>query len=240
MLTVAIAFGFGAVAQSQTFSETFEAGTPLPATNFFIHDGISTATQADSLTAEGIPDFGAFAGAGGGSAGSAAATLGLSANGGVGGSQAASLTLTNDGTTTFAFAGAAQPVGFPLTVPTDFTVSADVLAPVGFPFSIRIESPFGPTNNGFELNFVGTGQFETISGVVGTDLTPIQGGTFDNSVDSIFVLASTFSGLPIGVDQEVLIDNLSVAPTNPGVPEPSSIAILLSLSSIIAVRRRRT
>jgi len=51
MFTVAIAFGFGAVCQAQTFFEDFEGGTTMPSTMFFTHDGVSTATQADHQVA---------------------------------------------------------------------------------------------------------------------------------------------------------------------------------------------
>jgi len=217
ILTVALAWGFGSVSQAQTFVQNFEAGTSMPATTFFTHDGISTATQIDSLADESLPGVVAFAGAGGGSVGSAAATLGLSSNGGVGGSQAGTLTLTNDGTTDFSFAGILQSVGFAPTVPTDFTVSADVLAPVGYPLALSIESPFGPTNNGFILNFLG-----------------------DNTVESVLIVGTSFIGIPVGDNQEIIVDNLSLTPTTAGIPEPTSIAVLMSLGSIIAVRRRRT
>jgi len=114
------------------------------------------------------------------------------------------------------------------------------LAPVGYPLSLRIESPFGPTNNGFELNFVGTGAYQTISGVIGTDLTPIAGGTFDTNAIANILVASTFDSIPFGANQEVFIDNFSVAPTSAAIPEPGSVAVLITMGSIFAVRRRRS
>jgi len=240
MLTVALVFGFGAVAHAQTVFEDFEGGTVMPATNFFVHDGMSL-NAFDDLSEEGLIAV-AFAGALGGSAGSADATLGLSATGGVGGSQAAVLTVSNDTTTTFAFAGVAQPISVAIANPANFTATVDVLAPVGYPLSFRVESTFGPLNNGFELNFVGTGAYQTVGGVVGVDLTPISGGSFDftDSATSLIVAnrVGGFGGnIGIGTDQEIFIDNFSIAAT---VPEPSSLAVLLSLSTIFAVRRRRT
>ena len=191
------------------------------------------------MSPEGIFFLTSFVGAGGGSPGSASATFGLSANGGVGGSQAAHLTLTRGPATDFVFAGIAQGLG-PVANPTNFTASVDVLAPAGFPLSLRIESDFMGVNDGFQLNFVGTGQYQTISGVVGTDLTPIPGGAFNPAVNSIIAVSTQFGGTaPVGVDQDIFVDNFSFVPTPETVPEPSALAVLLSLGAIVAVRRRK-
>lgn len=235
LFVIVVALGSGTETQAQSFFQDFEGGTPVPVTPFFTHDGSASAGQISNLAAGSIPTVQSFGGAGGGSIGSVVTALGLSANGGVGGSQAALLTLTNDGTTSFAFGGIVEFFGFALNTPTNFTVSADVLAPAGYPLELRVESPFGPSNNGFVLNFVGTGAYQTVGGVVGTDLTPIPGGTFDFNAGSSIVLASGFTGIPIGTNQEIFIDNLSIA----AIPEPSSAAILMSLGTIVAIGRRR-
>ena len=240
MLTVAIVFVFGAVSQAQTLTQDFEGGTVLPRTNFFVHDGTAFSSPPPSnLSPEGIFFLTSFVGAGGGSPGSASATFGLSATGGVGGSQAAHLTLTRDASTNFVFAGVAQGIG-QVPNPTDFTASVDVLAPAGFPLSLRIESDFMGVNDGFQLNFVGTGQYQTISGVVGTDLTPIPGGAFNPALNSIIAVSTQFNGTaPVGFGQDIFVDNFSFVPTPETVPEPSSFAVLLSLGAMVGVRRRR-
>ena len=221
----------------------------MPATTFFTHDGSGLSSAIDILAPEGIVGVSGFAGAGGGVPGDVAATLGLSATGGVDGSQAVVLTLSNTPATDFAFGGVSQFIGGAIAEPTDFIASVDVLAPVGVTLSLRVESPFGPTHNGFALNFVGTGAYETISGivgtgayqtisgVVGTDLTPIAGGTFDSTAIANILIATNFNSIPIGADQEIFIDNFSFQPI--AVPEPNSFLVLTSLGAICAVRRRR-
>jgi len=239
VLAFAIVFGFGAISQAQSIIQTFEGGTVLPRTTFFVHDGSAfSSPPPDNLSPEGVFFLTSFVGAGGGSSGSTIATFGLSADGGVGGSQAAHLTLTNDATTDFSFAGVAQGIG-QVTNPTNFVASVDVLAPAGFPLSLRVESDFSGVNDGFQLDFVGTGQFETISGVVGTDLTPIPGGAFDpNALNSIIAVSTQEGGsIPVGIDQEIFIDNFSFQST--AVPEPNSFVVWVGLGAICAVRRRR-
>ena len=243
MLAVAIAFGFGSFSEAEIIFQDFESGVVMPATDFFIHNGSGFLGPGDDLTAEGLSGSTAFAGAGGGSAGSASATFGLSATGGVGGSQAAQITFFNDGTTNFAFGGVQEFIG-PVAVPTDFSVFADVLAPAGVPLSIRFESPFTSTNNGFALNFVGTGAFQTVGGVIGTDLTAIPGGTFDPNGGANLLIASPVN-TNIAVTAapfDVFIDNFSFAPTPPtaAVPEPGSCALLAALLPLIALRRRKS
>ena len=240
MLAVAIAFGFGTFSQAQTVFQDFESGTVMPLTDFFVHDGSGFLGPGDDLNDEGLPGSTAFAGAGGGSAGSASASFGLTATGGVGGSQAAQITLFNDGTTGFAFAGVQEFIG-PVAVPTDFTVFADVLAPAGVPLSIRFESPFTSTNNGFELNFVGTGAFQTVGGEIGVDLTAIPGGTFDPTGNANLLIATQIGGnIAVTADPfDVIIDNFSFAPTT-AVPEPGSCALLAALLPMIAFRRRKS
>ena len=238
LLAVAVVLGSGTVTQAQSFIQDFEGGTPSPSTTFFTHDGSAVDGENSDLAAGNLPSVESFAGAQGGSPSSVIAALALSANGGVGGSQAAQLTLTHDGTTDISFGGIQEFFGFALNNPTDFTVSADVLAPAGYDLSLRVESPFGPTNNGFELTFTGTGAFETISGVVGTDLTPIPGGTFDFNAEASIVVATGVNGIPVGDNQQIFIDNLSIANTN-AIPEPSSGVVLMGLASIVAVGRRR-
>ena len=242
LLPLVVALGLSTPCSAQSLVETFEGGTVLPPTTFFTHDGSAfSQNPLDVLDSEGLPNVGAFAGAGGGSVGSAVTSFGLSATGGVGGSQAAQLTFTNEATNFFAFGGVVLPIGA-VANPTNFTASVDVLAPVGFPLSLRVESPFNNGQNfGFELNFVGTGQFETISGVVGTDLTPIPGGPFDasSSFATILVANQIGANLAVGTDQEVFIDNFSFAPTQ-SVPEPGALAFLMIAGGLLAVGRRRT
>ena len=232
---------FASVGQSQIITQDFESGTVLPADTFFTHDGSGFFGPSDDLSAEGLPLVTAFAGAGGGSVGSASAALGLTATGGVGGSQAATLTLFDDGTTGFSFAGVQQEVGA-VGIPTDFSVFANVLAPVGVPLSLRLESPFTGANNGFEFNFVGTGAFQTVGGVVGTDLTSIGGGAFDPAATSNILVATQIGGAiePTGGLFDVIVDNLSIAPTASAVPEPGSLALLAGLLPMFALRRRKS
>ena len=238
LLAVAFVLGCGIDSQAQSFLQDFEGGTAVTATPFFTHDGSASDGVNSNLAAANLPTVESFAGASDGSPGSVVASLGVSANGGVDGSQAAQLLLTNDGTTSISFGGIVEFFNFPLSVPSDFTVSADVLAPAGYDLSLRVETPFGPSNNGFELTFVGTGSYQTISGVVGTDLISIPGGTFDSDAGASIVVASGFNGIPVGTDQEIFIDNLSVVRTN-AIPEPSSAVVLVSLASIVSVSRRR-
>lgn len=238
VFAVSIALGFASVSHAKSIIQDFEGGNVSPATIFFNNDGTG---GGDSLAAEGLPDVTAFAGAGGGSAGDAVASLGLSANGGVGGSQAAVLTLTNSTETAFAFAGVTQSIGFAIGNPTDYQASVDVLAPAGVPLSLRVESTFGPTtNNGFSLNFVGTGAYETIGGILGTDLVANAAGAFDVTDTNTIIIVGSPIGIdvPVGVDQEIFIDNFSFKAI--AIPEPSALVILLSLGSIVAVRRRRS
>ena len=226
----------GMISQAQT-TEDFEGGTVMPATTFFTHDGSGFLGPADSLTDEGLPDVSAFAGAGGGSMGSATATLGLDATGGVGGTQGVLLNLTNDGTTGFSFGGVQQSIGV-VANPSLYTATADVLAPSGVPLSLRVESPFSGSNNGFELNFVGTGAFQTVGGVVGTDLTAIGGGTFDPAAPAQILVATQIgSSIPVG-STDIVVDNFSFTLTS--VPEPGSLALLAGLIPAIAMRRRRS
>ena len=244
MLAVAIAFGVGSFSQAEIIFQDFESGVVMPATDFFIHDGSGFLGPSDSLTAEGLPGSTAFAGASGGSAGSASATFGLSATGGVGGSQAAQITFFNDGTTNFAFGGVQELIGS-VAEPTDFSVFADVLAPAGVPLSLRLESPFTTTNNGFALNFVGTGAFQTVGGVVGTDLTAIPGGTFDpNGVTNLLIATPVNTNIAVTATPfDVFIDNFtfaSTAPTTAAVPEPGSWALLAALLPMIALGRRKS
>lgn len=238
VLAVSIVLGFGAVSHAQSIIQDFEGGNAMLGTTFFTHDGSASSVGFDNLTPEGLPGVTAFAGSGGGSQGSADATFGLSATGGVGGSQAAELILFRDMATDFAFAGVAQPIGFAIAVPTNFIASVDVLAPAGLPLSLRVESSFGPTNNGFSLNFVGTGSYQTVSGIVGTDLVANAAGAFDvtDTNTSILVASPIGGNVPVGVDQQIFIDNFSFSPI--AIPEPSALVVLMSLGTIVAVRRR--
>ena len=238
VLAVAIAFSFGTFSDAQTIVQDFESGNVMAPTQFFVHDGSGFSQSFDDLVPEGLPDSTTFSGAGGGSAGSATASLGLSATGGVNGSQAAVLTLFNDGTTGFAFGGLQQFIG-PVANPTNFSVFADVLAPAGAALSLRFESPFTSTNNGFELNFVGTGSYQTVGGVLGTDLTAIAGGTFDPTAGSNLLVATQIGGSTPAIGEfDIFVDNFTFRPTS--VPEPGSVALLAGLLPMIAFRRRRS
>ena len=241
MLTFAAVIGFGAISHAQNVTQDFEGGTVMTTAPFFVHDGSGFLGTGDDLTAEGLPGSTAFAGAGGGVAGSASSTFGLSATGGVGGSQAVQFTLFNDGQPGFVFGGVQEFVGV-VANPGAFTASVDVNAPAGVPLSLRLESPFGPSNNGFELNFVGTGAFQTITGVPGVNLTPIAGGTFDATAPSNILVATQIGGnAAVSAEPiDIFIDNFSFVPTPEVIPEPSSLALLFGLGSVVAVRRRRS
>ena len=149
------------------------------------------------------------------------------------------ISLFNDGTTGFSFAGVQQEIGA-VANPTNFSVFADVLAPAGVALSIRFESPFTSTNNGFELNFVGTGAFQTVGGVIGTDLVAIPGGSFDpNGISNLLIATPIGGSIPAtGGEFDVIIDNFSFSPT--AIPEPGSFALLAGLLPMIALRRRRS
>lgn len=245
--TFSIALGLGAVSHAQTIFQDFEGGTVMPATTFFAHPGGVAVgggplSGFDNLNNEGISGVAGFAGALGGDQGATIASLGLSATGGVGGSQAALLTLTNNTSTIFAFGGISQDIGFPISNPTGFIASVDVLAPAGFQLALRVESAFGAVNNGFTLDFVGTGSYETISGIVGTDLVANATGAFDFADPNPAIIVATRTGgtIPFGVNQEVFIDNLSLTPVAAAVPEPDALLALIGLGGIFATGRRRS
>ena len=228
---------FGVASHAQVV-QNFEAGSPSVAPNtFFTHDGSGFLGPGADFVAEGFPAGDVvssptlFAGAGGGAAGGATATAEILATGGVGGSQAASLTLTNDGSPDFTFGGVQALLG-PVAEPTDFIATADVLAPLGVALQIRVESPFTDSNNGFFLDFVGTGQFETVGGEVSTFA---EIGAFDAAVNAQIVIATPIGGaIPVGSSQ-IIVDNLSFTP----VPEPASLALLGLGGLALAGRRRR-
>lgn len=235
LLAAASVMTIGASAAAQNISIDFEAGVSTGPATFFTSDDSGFAQGAANLDADGItPVVSTFAGSGGVQVGEFTATLELQAGSGVGGSQGAVVSLTNDSTAGFTFSGIQTEIGVLEAPAEDFFAFVDVLAPVGVAYQLRLESPFTASNNGFALDFVGTGQFETIGGNIGLDFAAIAGGTFDATAIVQLAIASPIGGGdPAGVSS-IVIDNVSFSQ----VPEPASLA-LLGLGGIALIGRRR-
>jgi len=73
--------------------------------------------------------------------------------------------------------------------------------------------------------------------IVGTDLLPV--GAFDATDPSTAIIVGNQvnTDVAVGLDQQFFIDNFSLTPVST-VPEPSSLLVLMSLGTIVAVRRR--
>lgn len=225
-------------AQATNFSETFNGAETDGLSTIFTHDGSGFLPGGASPVSTDVPSTNAFTGAGGGAAGSLVTNVGYLLDAGLGGAgdDVAAIEFVDAGTNGFTYGGLEVVVGS-LSDPSavlDLVASVDVLAPAGVPLQLRVESPFTSQNNGFFLDFVGTGSFETISGVLGTDFAATGSFVADSPTVTLVVATRIGGAAPVGETTRILVNNASLRE----VPEPTAAALAALGLAGFAERRR--